>query len=269
MVEECIIVAKNFEKQNKFILFKNRDRAYKPTVKVVHEILNGVEVAYLVDTITGWTEGLNEFGIGIVNTALLVEYDEKEDKILDKKNVKSQDAPKVLKLLQTKKLSEAAKIAVEYKGGIKGHSFISDGKNIISIEMTRKHKAKTQLLKTKDLAVRTNHGEIYKDAGYTSGQDLKSSLTRKKDAITTAKNTDSWEVLARNIRKQKYVGRDVGLNMTRKTNKMNTTTQMLLNLTDKEMRLYAISGKVKFIGIENKLPKNYRSKITIKIFEVK
>jgi hypothetical protein len=45
---------------------------------VVHTIIYGVEVAYLHDMITDWSEGMNEHGIGVVNSALLVGHDEAE-----------------------------------------------------------------------------------------------------------------------------------------------------------------------------------------------
>jgi hypothetical protein len=55
------------------ILAKNRDRAYKPDLEVVHTQENGTELAYLHDITTDWSEGMNEHGIGIVNTALISE----------------------------------------------------------------------------------------------------------------------------------------------------------------------------------------------------
>ena len=66
----CIIVNKRVG--DRIILAKNRDRAYKPSLEIVHTIIDGVEVVFLRDTITDWSEGLNEYGIGIVNTALMV-----------------------------------------------------------------------------------------------------------------------------------------------------------------------------------------------------
>jgi len=47
MINECIIVSK--EVGDKFILAKNRDRAYNPSLEIVHTIIDGVEVAYLHD----------------------------------------------------------------------------------------------------------------------------------------------------------------------------------------------------------------------------
>ena len=74
ILTECIIVSK--EVDNKFILAKNRDRAYKPVLEIIHTIIDGIEVAYLHDVITDWSEGMNANGIGVVNAALLVGHDE-------------------------------------------------------------------------------------------------------------------------------------------------------------------------------------------------
>ena len=61
-------------------LFKNRDRNYTPEVRIYHKLIDGVEVLYMKDEVTGWCEGLNEYGIGIVNAALSVKADEKAGK---------------------------------------------------------------------------------------------------------------------------------------------------------------------------------------------
>ena len=73
LLDECIIVSKKFG--NDMVLAKNRDRAYKPEIEIVHTLINGVEVVYLHDITTDWSEGMNEYGIGIVNASLLVGYD--------------------------------------------------------------------------------------------------------------------------------------------------------------------------------------------------
>ena len=78
----CIIVSKSIDGSK--ILAKNRDRAYKPSLEFVHTIIDGVEVVYLRDTVTDWSEGMNEYGVGLVNTALMVGYDENEKKIVKK-----------------------------------------------------------------------------------------------------------------------------------------------------------------------------------------
>ena len=76
-MEECIAIASLFG--NDMIIGKNRDRNYNPNLKVVRELTGyGVELCYVVDEDTDWSEGMNSYGIGIVNSALFVKLDEKD-----------------------------------------------------------------------------------------------------------------------------------------------------------------------------------------------
>ena len=79
----CVIASLYLEEQS--ILVKNRDRKYKASIKIVHEIKNGVEILYLHDIGTDWSEGLNEFGIGITNATLMVVQDETEGVVIKKR----------------------------------------------------------------------------------------------------------------------------------------------------------------------------------------
>jgi len=72
-INECVVV--KIPINNKTILAKNRDRGYKAQIEVIHELIDGVEVIYLKDRLTDWSEGMNEFGIGIVNASLTVDFD--------------------------------------------------------------------------------------------------------------------------------------------------------------------------------------------------
>ena len=61
-LEECIAIASLFG--NDMVLGKNRDRNYRPNLKVVRELTGyGVELCYVVDQDTDWTEGMNSRGI--------------------------------------------------------------------------------------------------------------------------------------------------------------------------------------------------------------
>ena len=64
----CVIIYTTIN--NKKILVKNRDRVYKPNIVIIHELVDGVELAYIKDLKTGWIEGLNGNGIGIINSTL-------------------------------------------------------------------------------------------------------------------------------------------------------------------------------------------------------
>jgi hypothetical protein len=87
MLTECTIAAVRLD--DGVIIAKNRDRGYVAKMNIIHEIIDGVEVAYWHDVDTDWSEGINEFGIGIVNSSLLVAQDEKEsDKVKQSKKIK-------------------------------------------------------------------------------------------------------------------------------------------------------------------------------------
>jgi len=113
-LKECIIVSK--EINDKFILAKNRDRAYNPSLEIVHTIIDGVEVAYLHDLVTDWSEGLNEKGIGVVNSALLVGHDEAEHKIVKKGGKPGPDGDKMRNIIKQPTLMKAVRAALLYKG---------------------------------------------------------------------------------------------------------------------------------------------------------
>ena len=70
------------------------------------------------------------------------------------------------------------------------------------------------------------------------------------------------------MRKQFYKS-DSQLNMRRDTNKMFTSSQTVMNLTDKVFSLHYLKDKVeKFEGIKRSLPNGYEPKIKIQITAV-
>ena len=257
----CIIVNKRVG--DRIILAKNRDRAYKPSLEIVHTIIDGVEVAFLRDTITDWSEGLNEYGIGIVNTALMVGYDENEKKIVKKGGKPSKDGRKIRKALSQKTLSDALKIAVKFMGGVKGHTFISNHEKMVSIETTSKHRPRYEVHKTIEPTVRTNHGHLHYGAGYTEGPDYLSSKIRKISAEKIMQKAKTTNDVLPYMRKQFYK-QDSNLNMRRDTEKMFTSSQIMLNLTDKVFHLNYFKDKVEsFEGIKRRLPAGYQPKIKV------
>ena len=269
-LSECIIVSK--EIKDKFILAKNRDRAYKPKLEVVHTIMDGVEVAYLHDTITDWSEGMNEFGIGVVNAALLVGHDEAEKKLVKKIGKPGPDGDKMRNIIKQKNLKDALKSALSYKGkstlALKGHTFISSPHKMISIESTSKHKPDVQLHNIEDLTVRTNHGHVFTDAGYTSGIKYLSSKMRKIGAEKTIEKVKDWTEVGKAMRQQ-FFKRESQLNMRRTTPSMFTSSQTIMNLTDRILEIEYFANEVEsFEGVRNELPQGYSPKIQIRVKEI-
>lgn len=263
MINECIIVSK--EVGDKFILAKNRDRAYKPKLEIVHELIDGVEVAYIHDMITDWSEGLNEFGIGLVNSALMVGHDEAEKKLVKKSGKPSKDGKKIRTTLSQKTLKDAIKSAIKTDGGINGHTFLSSPKHMVSIEKTSKHKADVKLQNTESPIVRTNHGHTFTDAGYTNGKKYLSSKIRKISAEKSIEKVSDWTEIAQAMRKE-FFPKESQLNMRRQAKDMFTSSQTVINLTDRILEVEYFEDKVEsFNGINNKLPKDYQPKIKIQV----
>jgi hypothetical protein len=266
IITECIAASSTIG--NNVILAKNRDRPYKPEIQIVRKLVNGVEVALFHDMTTGWAEGINEFGIGLINTALLVGQDEKEKQIVQKSGKKSADGPRITTALGHKTLKEVVKVAVTMNGGVKGHTFIANKKAGFIIEATSKHKYDIKDLNMEAVTVRTNHGHIYPNAGYTEGIKYLSSRIRKITAEKQLSDVEDYHIIARTMRQPFYQENSM-LNMARDTEEMFTSSQIVLNLNSLEMMVYLFKNKIeKFHGVKNELPEGYTPKIKIKAFMV-
>tara|TARA_R110002051_G_scaffold322158_1_gene411868 strand:- start:374 stop:1237 length:864 start_codon:yes stop_codon:yes gene_type:complete len=281
MINECIIAHTIIG--DKIILAKNRDRPYTANVTVVRDVINDVEVVYILDNDTDWSEGMNSEGIGIVNSALMVNADEKEKKMAKKKGKPSEDGKKIRRALLFKKPADTIMSIINYTGddredetGIKGHTFVATKNHTYSIEMTSQHKPVIKKLDRKDNHVRTNHGYDYTDSGYTSGKNKASSELRWKyahDILSKVKTPE--DVLnglsgyyAKNMRDNPYRNVDMVKNPTAK-DILSTTGQILMNLTDLEFTLRMDKDKSHYFGIEDKTPDHYEPKIKIKVEYVK
>ena len=136
-LEECVVCAKKFGED--VILGKNRDRNYAPNLKIVRELTSeGTELCYVVDQDTGWSEGMNSEGIGIVNSALMVKRDEKEKKLAKKNKKPSKDGIRIKEALSKKTINDVVNSLINFNDGVKGHTIVSDGTTTKVIENTSK-----------------------------------------------------------------------------------------------------------------------------------
>jgi len=274
MINECIIT--HCVLDGKVILAKNRDRAYSPKIKVVRELIDDIEIVYILDKDTDWSEGMNSKGVGLLNSALMVSADEKEKKIVKKKGKPGPDGEKIRNALAKPKLSEVLSAVTSYKGSGKyslmGHTFICNHKNSFSIEVTSKHLPVVKRLDRKLNHVRTNHGYDYKDAGYTSGPARKSSYSRWKFAQKVLDNAITKDDILNGLSKEfnvdmrnnPYRNVDMVKNKT-KDDILSTTGQILLDLKDLEMVVRIDKEHSHYLGIDDRTPKHYEPKIKIKV----
>ena len=105
-------------------------------------------------------------------------------------------------------------------------------------------------------------------AGYTPKEhpeDYESSVERHDDAVKALRKVRRPEEVLQALRNQPHAPHS-NLNMFRDTNKLFTSSQVLLNVTDLVLELDWMSTKVeKMHGVNDKLPKGYTPKITIDI----
>lgn len=266
LLRQACVIAVGVAGDSKF-LFKNRDRNYVPKIKIIHELREGVEIAYMTDIVTGWCEGLNEHGIGIVNSALQVARDEAEKTLVKSKGKKSKDGPRVLRVLTCSDLDDAVEVGTTFEGGLKGHSIIADKDRTFTIEATRKHNFKVRKLPEGKTTIRTNHGIYYDDSGYTTGPDYESSVIRRDKAKLALRGLETLDDVATALMAGRMDDRKHPNNMVRLTDNMSTTSQMVIDLTNKELILYVIPDQSEFMGYENKLPKKHNPKIKIRVLE--
>lgn len=269
-LDECIIVAGAADGEH--VLAKSRDRNYHARVEIIRDLLDdGTEVVYFQDLDTGYAEGMNSHGLGVINAALSISEDENEVK----GKVKSEDGPRMINSLQYRDIDEAIKALVGHKGGIKGHTFVGNPKSLYSIEMSSEHTPViTPLDPSTGFDVRTNHGYDHDGAGYTPDRrpaDYMSSKIRKAQAEVELADVDDFEQIAPSIAKQHF-DPDSNDNMLRRVPTeagMVTTSQVAMHLPRKEFIFYYFPNECDFEGLLDKTPDDYEPKIKVRVIKAK
>ena len=266
----CVIAALYLEGQS--ILAKNRDRKYKAEIKVIHELRDGVEVLYIHDIGTDWSEGLNEYGIGITNATLMVNQDEREGVVIKKrKNAVSYDGAKIRHALSLTNLESVLSYLTDYQNrksqhnGLKGITLVSTPSTKHVIEGTTKHSPISVEVELKQPIVRTNHGIYHPGAGYNSGIKKQSSVSRLEiSERELSKITEVDKVLE--VLSGQYI-EDYFLNPYRRSSEHQifTTGQILTNLTTRVLSYKPDKEFCNFIGYFNLLPDGYDPKLKFKL----
>jgi hypothetical protein len=282
LINECVIGTRTFDGDR--VLFKNRDRNYNPTLEVIRDVVNGVEVVYMRDMDTDWSEGMNELGIGIVNSALAVSDDER-DKAKAKTGKKSYDGKKIRNALSKKTLRDAVKSVLTFEGdsdpgksplrsksgkptALNGHTIVSTPKTAVHVESTSNRTPVVKKLSGESF-VETNHGDELSEVGYTPDKhpkDYQSSVSREKIAkkiLDSAKTPE--DALAKLGRKPGDI--EGFLNPYRHDYKFFTGSQIMLNLNKLEFTLMIDPDVCTFKGIVDKTPKGHKEKIKITVIE--
>jgi len=285
----CVILFTTIN--GKKILAKNRDRIYHPNIEIIHEIIDGIEIVYLMDKKTGWIEGMNENGLALLNATLNMKDSDSKSFINTRKNILKKKKNKIFNALKnnTKKniFYNLIKKSEDPDLILEGNTLLHYNNEVYHIENDIFNKFNIRNIK-KPLVL-TNHSKYLRNLGYTKGKKGLSSFLRQKlvemklneNYSKENNNKEIYDDLMNNVlniyspnidpRLQPY--RDEKLvkesfpNLEKDTVIIYTTGQILCNVTDKEFVYYSDknnSAKVKYI---NKLPSSYVPKIRVIIKE--
>ena len=114
--------------------------------------------------------------------------------------------------------------------------------------------------------IRTNHGYDYPDSGYSweDGPDYKSSHKRHDIAHRELKGAKSGEEILSRLSKH-YQSVPNHLSPYRDTNKLSTTSQILMDLANNILTVAVDKENGEFLGIDDRTPTWYEPKIKIKV----
>ena len=259
----CVAVAGEFG--GDVCLGKNRDRNYVPPISVNNLEVDGVEVCVLLDHFTQWVEGMNEYGVGFVNSTLDGRSDESErDRIKEKRHIPV--GPRMLKALALKTPKEMAE-QIANVIELEGQSFVGNAEEVYWIEKSPWTPAQIIRIDPKHYEVRSNNGVIDPNSGYTDGRPGAGSIARGELAWTALRNIDDPLDIMPALAQRPH-GQYSEYNVFRDSytsDKLRTQTQMVCNLSQKEILLYLCPDKIKWHGIKNHL--NRDPKIKIRVFE--
>jgi hypothetical protein len=240
-------------------------------------MIDDIEVAYMLDIDTDYSEGMNEYGFGLVNATLQAEADEsaKEKSSSKKGNIQSEDGFKIRRALGMKTVADFIESILTFTGNstgrnslsgkpttLNGHTIIATPKNIFFVENISNKPPIVKKLNDNRLIVRTNHGEVYSSAGYQRGIDRKSSVMRKLIANKVMRKIHSVDQILPAMNKKYPV--PGWANPRRYNYKLWTSTQIMMNLTKRELTL-VIDKDTSFLGVERRLAQDYDAKIKINV----
>lgn len=282
-VNECIIGATKLK--DSIVLVKNRDRNYVPLIEIVHETYEGVEMIYLRDKYTDWMEGINEFGVCIVNSALAVEYDEAEFEEKMSADTPPNPAYSGIKIREAlrKKTARGAVNSIlkqNYKDLIEerhkrhrimGHTLVADEKDVYHIESDGHRVSRVKYNIDDESITFTNHGHQLAELGYPDGFNRKSSESRQrlsKDVLES--QNKSRELLLQELRTQFL--KNTKLNPFRqkpqKGKRLFTTAQILFDTKNRTMYFAYNDDICKFDGVRTNIDDKHKSTLQLKLIKI-
>ena len=250
LLSECIVAGGCVG--NDFILAKNRDRKYTPSIAIIRKLSKrGIEIVLMHDKTSGFVEGMNEYGIGVVNSTLLNVDDS------DKKSGYNKKQGNIVhRALCCRTLQDAVDIICYHKGGLEGHTIVSDGNKMYHIEHARNQLPHIlELDPYSKFSVHTNHGVKYPDSGFEvkDGNNYISSKIRKAIAEVELQSCSDEKDIFKTLRSQNF-SPESNYNMHRRVAPeagLSTSSQLVMNLPQRVFSFHNYPSHCNFCGIQD------------------
>tara|TARA_B100001250_G_C19690722_1_gene740161 strand:- start:432 stop:1109 length:678 start_codon:yes stop_codon:yes gene_type:complete len=219
----------------------------------------------MYDHRTQFVEGMNEYGVGILNATLL-----NEDDAVERPGYNSRQGKLIYGALCCKSLDEAiGYLSSRNENGLEGHSLIADPLRAFHVELSEGEDVHITKLDPQDgFDVRTNHGVIYTGGYSPKDKDhyISSKLRSATAEVELMDATDDIGVL--NILQKQNFPHDSNYNVNRmvpgKTG-MFTSSQTCMNLSTLTFSFHSWGSHCDFKGLEDKTPSDHEAKITVNI----
>lgn len=260
----CVVACK-YLKDIGWVVAKNRDRNYKPIIRIRKSFRENTERLLMWDERTKYTEGINEFGVAIVSASVTVKEDEAEGaaavqkRKLDKKakiqnrTYYAPDGFRIRTALFERSAAEAARKLIELE--IPGNTIIADNDRCFLLEgafVEDEYVYKIVEVPKDKIAVRTNHGIYLPWTGYSKEipeqvPKRESSDARYKKAVEGLKRATTFDEFLEALSDTSDENPQMNpLRVDPERNAMRTTGQIVLVPSEKTLHYRAVWCETEF-----------------------
>lgn len=247
----CIVIAKHL-KDIGWVGVKNRDRNYVPEISFLNLTQTTPKRLLMLDSMTGYMEGLNQKGVCVLSASLQVMDDEKEVK--KRTSDDNPDGERIREALMESNLVKTVKKLVELH--MTGNTIIFDQDRCFLLEACNKDDQyfyKLKEIPQTETVARTNHGILLPWAGYQYGVDEKQDKSRESSesrlhyAEQVLKSAQTPEDMINGLAQTPE--KDTQMNPLRTTNSesnktMRTTAQEMMIPVEQTFYLRPIQSKL-------------------------
>jgi hypothetical protein len=260
------VIAAKYFKDVGWVLAKNVDLTYKPKVRIRKSFRREIERLYIWNETTKYTEGLNEFGVGIVCAKIdLKDHDFTGAKNSQIQNLNpsnrtyySPDGLRIRTALFESNVLKAAKKLVEFQ--ITGNALVADsdrcfvfeGAYIKDNEGDEKYVYKVVEVPKEKFVVRTNHGILLPFTGFqsedpTQSADRASSEIRYKKVVQGIQKANTFQQLLEVMSDKKDINPQLNpLRMDNNKGVQRTTGQIIIVPGETTLHYRAIWCEIQF-----------------------